>query len=93
MGVDPSTLARWERGEREPAGPLAKAVNDFFDCATKSDDVVRVSVSAHASMVFVSKQTGSGAADDERMNIQTSSPTHVAFAATQIDELPEGALG
>ena len=27
IGVDPSTLARWERGEREPAGAfLARAV-------------------------------------------------------------------
>ena len=23
IGVDPSTLARWERGEREPTGKLA----------------------------------------------------------------------
>jgi site-specific DNA recombinase len=31
IGVDPSTLARWERGEREPAGALAKPAQRFLD--------------------------------------------------------------
>jgi len=29
LGVDPSTLARWERGEREPAGKFAARVSHF----------------------------------------------------------------
>src|SRR5262249_11908249 len=29
IGVDPSTLARWERGEREPAGETAERVKSF----------------------------------------------------------------
>ena len=33
MHVDPSTLARWERGEREPAGTLAIRVLRFLDSA------------------------------------------------------------
>jgi site-specific DNA recombinase len=33
IGVDPSTLARWERGEREPAGALAKRAERFMDAA------------------------------------------------------------
>ena len=31
MGVDPSTLARWERGEREPAGKFATRAKCFLD--------------------------------------------------------------
>ena len=27
LGVDPSTLARWERGEREPVGPFLRRVD------------------------------------------------------------------
>jgi DNA-binding XRE family transcriptional regulator len=30
IGVDPSTLARWERGEREPAGEVAAGVMRFL---------------------------------------------------------------
>jgi site-specific DNA recombinase len=30
IGVDPSTLARWERGEREPAGHLAQRAHRFL---------------------------------------------------------------
>lgn len=33
IGVDHSTLARWERGEREPAGALAKRAERFLDAA------------------------------------------------------------
>ena len=29
MGVDPSTLARWERGEREPVGAFAEERQSF----------------------------------------------------------------
>ena len=31
IGVDPGTLARWERGEREPAGVLLGRVEMFLD--------------------------------------------------------------
>jgi transcriptional regulator with XRE-family HTH domain len=31
LGVDPSTLAKWERGEREPAGALLGRVERFLD--------------------------------------------------------------
>jgi len=31
IGVDPGTLARWERGEREPAGVLLGRVGRFLD--------------------------------------------------------------
>ena len=31
IGVDPGTLARWERGEREPAGGLLGRVKRFLD--------------------------------------------------------------
>ena len=31
MGVDQSTLARWERGEREPTGTLLTRVVQFLD--------------------------------------------------------------
>jgi transcriptional regulator with XRE-family HTH domain len=30
LGVDPGTLARWERGEREPAGALAARSERFL---------------------------------------------------------------
>jgi transcriptional regulator with XRE-family HTH domain len=30
IGVDPGTLARWERGEREPTGVLLRRVKSFF---------------------------------------------------------------
>jgi DNA-binding transcriptional regulator YiaG len=33
MGVDPSTLARWERGEREPEGGFAKRAQQFLTTA------------------------------------------------------------
>jgi site-specific DNA recombinase len=35
MGVDPSTLARWERGEREPDGPCAKRIARFLAQPTR----------------------------------------------------------
>jgi len=31
LGIDPSTLAKWERGEREPAGALLSRVKRFLD--------------------------------------------------------------
>jgi len=31
LGVDPSTPARWERGEREPAGAFLSSVKAFLD--------------------------------------------------------------
>ena len=31
LGVDPSTLAKWERGEREPAGRFVDIVKRFLD--------------------------------------------------------------
>lgn len=31
MGVDPSTLARWERGERQPSGDCAQRAERFLD--------------------------------------------------------------
>ena len=31
MGVDPATLARWERGEREPTGEMLDGVGRFLD--------------------------------------------------------------
>ena len=33
LGVDPSTLARWERGEREPSGALATRASLFLNAA------------------------------------------------------------
>ncbi len=30
LGVDPSTLARWERGERRPSGQFATKVEEFI---------------------------------------------------------------
>ena len=30
MGVDPSTLARWERGDQEPQGRFRQVVNDVL---------------------------------------------------------------
>ena len=30
LGVDPTTLARWERGEREPRGTLTKRAMQLF---------------------------------------------------------------
>ena len=33
IGVDPSTLARWERGEREPTGRLLDRVNSVIPIA------------------------------------------------------------
>jgi transcriptional regulator with XRE-family HTH domain len=30
IGVDPSTLARWERGERQPTGALLKRAERFL---------------------------------------------------------------
>jgi transcriptional regulator with XRE-family HTH domain/cell division protein FtsB len=37
VGVDPGTLARWERGEREPAGVLLERVERFLDDAEAAD--------------------------------------------------------
>ena len=31
LGVDPGTLARWERGEREPQGGFLKLVERLFE--------------------------------------------------------------
>jgi transcriptional regulator with XRE-family HTH domain len=31
IGVDPSTLARWERDERKPTATFGEAVNDFLE--------------------------------------------------------------
>jgi transcriptional regulator with XRE-family HTH domain len=31
LGLDPSTLARWERGEREPTGVRLSRVKGFLD--------------------------------------------------------------
>jgi transcriptional regulator with XRE-family HTH domain len=31
LGVDPSTLAKWERGEREPTGALLSRLTRFLD--------------------------------------------------------------
>ena len=38
LGVDPSTLARWERGEREPTGTLAATVERFLATAEATVD-------------------------------------------------------
>jgi len=38
IGVDPGTLARWERSEREPKGALLQAVRGFL--ARETDEVV-----------------------------------------------------
>ena len=38
MSVDPSTLAKWERGEREPAGDFAARVMRFL---AKAEDTKR----------------------------------------------------
>jgi DNA-binding XRE family transcriptional regulator len=37
IGVDPGTLARWERGEREPAGGFLTLVEAFLDGAADSE--------------------------------------------------------
>ena len=37
LGVDPSTLARWERGEREPAGAFLQRVKSFLQEGKVSD--------------------------------------------------------
>jgi len=37
LGIDPSTLARWERGEREPAGGFLKIVLTFLNGAETED--------------------------------------------------------
>jgi transcriptional regulator with XRE-family HTH domain len=42
LGVDPSTLARWERGERDPAGAFADAVNRFIAGTSKDRPSARV---------------------------------------------------
>jgi DNA-binding transcriptional regulator YiaG len=41
LGVDPGTLARWERGEREPAGRFAESVKRLLDAAKTEDADVR----------------------------------------------------
>ncbi len=38
MGVDPSTLAKWERGEREPAGDFATRVKRFLAKAEATNE-------------------------------------------------------
>jgi transcriptional regulator with XRE-family HTH domain len=35
IGVDPATLARWERGEREPTGAMLGRVTILFGNAHK----------------------------------------------------------
>ncbi len=42
LGVDPSTLARWERGEREPAGGLLGRAERFLDDAGAGLEARRV---------------------------------------------------
>jgi transcriptional regulator with XRE-family HTH domain len=42
IGVDPSTLARWERGEREPAGSLLGRAERFLDEAEAELEARRV---------------------------------------------------
>jgi|SRR6267143_5342907 len=34
LGIDPTTLARWERGEVEPRGKLKERVNSFLKILT-----------------------------------------------------------
>jgi transcriptional regulator with XRE-family HTH domain len=34
IGIDPTALARWERGERQPAGTLLEKVNRFLRVAS-----------------------------------------------------------
>jgi transcriptional regulator with XRE-family HTH domain len=43
LGIDPSTLARWERGERQPAGRLAERVSELLS------DTERVSGYQHTA--------------------------------------------
>jgi transcriptional regulator with XRE-family HTH domain len=43
IGVDPGTLAKWERGEREPTGRSQELVKRFLDAGkTEDSDVQRV---------------------------------------------------
>jgi transcriptional regulator with XRE-family HTH domain len=42
LGVDPGTLAKWERGEREPAGVLLARVERFLDEAEAGLEARRV---------------------------------------------------
>jgi transcriptional regulator with XRE-family HTH domain len=39
IGVDPSTLARWERGEREPTGAFAARAERFLSRAEAAGDI------------------------------------------------------
>ncbi|MBE0657624.1 MAG: recombinase family protein [Bryobacteraceae bacterium] len=41
IGVDPSTLARWERGEREPEGDFAASVAKFLDRQSREPEHLR----------------------------------------------------
>jgi site-specific DNA recombinase len=41
LGVDPGTLARWERGERKPEGRFLESVKQFVDAAKTEDSDVR----------------------------------------------------
>lgn len=41
IGVNPSRLARWERGEREPAGRFAESPKRLLDAAKAEDADVR----------------------------------------------------
>lgn len=43
LGVDPGTLAKWERGEKRPLGPFLVRVERFLDTAKSVEpDVTRV---------------------------------------------------
>src|SRR5580658_3352619 len=50
MGADPTTLAKWERGEREPAGEHAARVMRFL---AKAEDTTRESKKPAAVSVDV----------------------------------------
>src|SRR5687768_14376449 len=51
MGVDPATLARWERGEREPTGALLGSVTRFLDESVGKPTRVRTATSLATSVV------------------------------------------
>jgi transcriptional regulator with XRE-family HTH domain len=40
LSVDPSTLAKWERGEREPRGIFLTRVKQFFKSESKKESEV-----------------------------------------------------
>jgi len=41
MGIDPGTLAQWERCEREPAGKFAESLKRFDAAKTEDADARR----------------------------------------------------